>query len=308
MTNPLQILYSGTPSNTPSLGIGATDNNVAINGPDKIFSMFDGTTEFSINLGTTKTLLSTTAGTLTASQAVIVDASSKIDVWNVDNLTLNGNTLSSTDTDGDVIISPNGTGDIDAATSTIKNVVDPTNAQDAATKAYVDSVAVGLLDFKNSVRVISTADIDLGVAADPSPVDGVTLADGDRILLAGQSAGDENGIYDAVTATDPTTWVRSEDANTSAEVTAGMFMFIVEGTLNADTGWVLSTNDPITLDTTPLVFVQFSVVSAVIDGDGLVKTGNVLDVVGTSDRIVANANSIDISSTFEDRLIGGQTF
>ena len=51
-------------------------------------------------------------GTLTANSAVIVDSASKIDVWNVDNLRLDGNTISSTNTDGDINIDPNGAGEI----------------------------------------------------------------------------------------------------------------------------------------------------------------------------------------------------
>ena len=51
-----------------------------------------------------------TTGALTASSAVLVDANSKIDLWNVDNLTLDGNTISSTDTNGNILLDPNGTG------------------------------------------------------------------------------------------------------------------------------------------------------------------------------------------------------
>ena len=83
-------------------------------------------------------MLDHVAGTLTASSAIIVDADSKVDNLKVDNIDLNGNTISTTDTDGNLVLSPNGSGTVDVATSKITSVVDPTADQDAATKKYVD--------------------------------------------------------------------------------------------------------------------------------------------------------------------------
>lgn len=132
------------------------------------------------------------------------------------------------------------------------NVADPTVAQDAATKAYVDGLLDGR-DWKQSVRVASTANIDLAVAADPSPVDGVTLANNNRILLKNQTAPAENGIYVAVTATDPTTWIRSSDANTGVEL-EGAAVFVEEGTASGNYQFA-QTADSITLGTTAISWV-----------------------------------------------------
>jgi hypothetical protein len=93
---------------------------------------------------------------------------------------------------------------------------------------------------------------------------------------------------------------RATDADNSptGEVTAGMFTFVEEGTTNADSGWVMTTNDAITLDTTALAFVQFSGAGQITAGDGLTKTGNTINAVGTTSRITANADSIDIASDY----------
>lgn len=185
-------------------------------------------------------------------------------------------------------------------TPTAPTATPGTNTTQIATTAFV-TTAVGAisagLDPKDSVRAATFSDIDLGVAADPNPVGGVTLANGDRVALMGQTAGAENGIYDAVTATDPTTWVRSSDADTDAEVTSGMYFWVEEGTYG-DKGYVLTTNDPITLDTTALSFTQFTGLGQITAGNGLTKTGDTLDVVGTTDRISVAADSIDIASTY----------
>jgi hypothetical protein len=173
----------------------------------------------------------------------------------------------------------------------------PTADAHAATKAYVDSARSGL-DVKQSVRVASVAPVAIATALEAGDViDGVTLVEGDRVLLKDQSTASENGIYVAV-ASGAGAASRATDADSSAEVTTGMFTFVSEGTVNADNGFVLTTNDTITLGTTGLTFVQFSGAGQITAGFGLTKSGNTLDVVGTADRITANNDSIDIASTY----------
>ena len=170
----------------------------------------------------------------------------------------------------------------------------PSNNTDAATKAYVDTIKQGSIDIKDSVRVASTANIAIGSAlVNSSTIDGVTVATGNRVLLKNQTDASENGIY-AVVASGAAS--RTLDANTNTLVTNGMYTFVSEGTASNATGYVLTTVDPITLDTTNLTFTQFSGAGQIDAGAGLTKTGNTLDVVGTSGRIVANANTVDIGS------------
>lgn len=179
----------------------------------------------------------------------------------------------------------------------------PTAGTDAATKAYVDATSNGL-DLKASVRVATTVTGTLASAyANGSTVDGVVLATGDRILIKDQAAGAENGIYTVNATGTPT---RSTDADASAEVTGGMFTFVEEGTTNADSGWVLTNNGAIVVGTTALTFTQFSGAGQITAGAGLTKTGNTLDVVGTANRIVVNANDIDIGTDVVT-LTGSQT-
>lgn len=113
------------------------------------------------------------------------------------------------------------------------------------------------IDYKQAVRVITVANVTLSGGA-PSTVDGVNLVAGDRILVAGQTTGSQNGLYDvSVLGTGANgTWVRTADGDVTGEIEAGMIVMVTEGTAYRDTQWKLTTNNPIIIGTTSLVFEQ----------------------------------------------------
>jgi hypothetical protein len=164
----------------------------------------------------------------------------------------------------------NPTGSVDLNSQKITNLATPTAASDAATKGYVDASQQGL-DVKESVKAATTGNITL---SGTQTVDGVSLSVGDRVLVKNQSTGSENGLYVVASGS----WSRAADADADSEVTAGLFTFVSEGTVNGDAGFSLTTNDDITVGSTALTFTQFSGAGNITGGDGIQKSGSELSI------------------------------
>ncbi len=226
----------------------------------------------------------------------------------VDNMTLDANTISTTDSNGDLVLSPNGTGSVTVPSG--YEARSGFGSDSLVNKTYVDSVANGL-DVKASVRVATTANLagtynnGAGTITAGSngaiSVDGVTLVVNDRVLVKDQSTAAQNGFYKVTTVGSGSAafvLTRTPDADAASELTAGAFTFTEEGTANADNGYVLSTNGAITLGTTGITFEQFSGAGQISAGNGLTKTGNTIDAVGTADKITVSANAITIASSY----------
>jgi hypothetical protein len=163
-------------------------------------------------------------------------------------------------------------------TNKITGLGTPTDATDAATKAYVDSAAQGI-DWKPSVRAATTAAVTLASGLENGDtLDGVVLATGDRVLVKNQATGSENGIYVVKASGAPD---RSTDCDTAAELTSNFAVFVEQGTVNADQGYVLTNDGAITVGTTALTFTQFTGLGQIVAGTGLDKTGNTLDIDST---------------------------
>jgi hypothetical protein len=152
-------------------------------------------------------------------------------------------------------------------------VATPVSDTDGANKAYVDSVAQGL-DTKASCVVATTANITL---SGTQTIDGVAVVAGNRVLVKNQTLSENNGIYVA----DASTWTRSSDANTWDELVSA-YVFIEEGTSQADTGWVCTINSGGTLGTTPITWTQFSGAGTYEAGTGLTLTGNTFSITNTA--------------------------
>jgi hypothetical protein len=273
---------AGEGINTTATGTTLTIAGEDATASNKGIASFDST-DFTVSSGAV-TVNATTLGSSTLNPGATTTVIAGLTSLTVDNININGNEVTSTDTNGNISLNPNGSGVIDVNNSRISNVTDPTQTQDAATKGYVDAVKQAL-DIKDSVRVATTANITIATALNVGDaIDGVTLADGDRVLVKTQSTASQNGIYTAGTSP-----ARATDANISAEVTSGMFCFVEEGTVGGDNGFVLTTNDPITLDTTALTFVQFSGAGQIVAGDALSKSGNTLNV--NDDNITLEVSS-----------------
>lgn len=171
----------------------------------------------------------------------------------------------------------------------ITSLADPTNAQDAATKAYVDAVAQGI-DAKQSVLAATTANITLSGA---QTIDGVSVVAGDRVLVKNQSTASQNGIYVAASGA----WTRATDMDAWAEV-PNAFVFVEQGSTQADTSWVCSTNAGGTLDTTAIDWFQFGSAAAYTAGNGLQLTGNAFSVLADGSSLSVSGSGVKISASY----------
>lgn len=230
----------------------------------------------------------------------------------VDNLNINGNTIASSNTNGDITLDPNGTGNVAISGARLTGVAEPIASNDAATKGYVDNVAAGLHIHEaahcattNTLAILSggtvtyangTAGVGatLTLSAGITAIDGYTLTNGDRILVKNEATQAHNGMY---VRTSATVLTRAADFDTALEIAGGDFTFVENGTLYNSTGWV-QTEEVATVGTDAVLWQQFSGSGTFTAGAGLSLSGTEFNVGGTANRITVNTDTVDIASTY----------
>src|SRR6056300_1556726 len=224
----------------------------------------------------------------------------------VDNITVDGNVVSTTDTNGDLELSRNGT-----ATVIVPSGYESRagfQSQSLVNKAYVDQVANGL-DVKASVRVATTENLSATYnnsngtltanANGAISIDGVSLSADDRVLVKDQTTQTQNGFYKVTTVGSGSAafvLTRTPDANEASEITGGAFTFVEEGTNNADNGYVATHNGTPTLGTDNITFDQFSGAGQISAGNALTKTGNTLDVEVDDSSIEVASDALQVKA------------
>jgi len=295
---------SGEDATTSNKGIASFNSNdfTVSSGAVSIGSISNSQIDNSqVTIGSTQINLGATASSLAGLTNVTATGTVTAGKLDIDNVEIDGQEVSTSSGNLSLNAASN---IIDVNSSRITNVTDPTQAQDAATKAYVDGIKQAL-DIKDSVKVASTANINVTNALiNNSTVDGETVSTGDRVLLKNQTDASQNGIY-VVVGTGAAS--RADDANSNADVTSGLFVFVEEGTANGDNGYVLTTNS-VDLGTTDLTFTQFSGAGAVEAGTGLSRSGTTISANVDNKSVEISGDNIRIknitATAIGDLLIG----
>src|SRR5215510_6541436 len=192
--------------------------------------------------------------------------------------------------DGALFIKSDGTvamgATLNLASHYIQNLLDPVNPQDAATRAWVLANVAGGVVSSTTVMVASTANLTL---SGTQTVDGIALSAGNTILVKDQTTQSGNGIYSVAAGA----WTRMAAMDTWAEV-PGMLVSVQQGTANHDTIWLSTADAGGTLGTTPITFVQIPGPSDITAGAGLLRTGQVIDVVTADASMTINPDSLGI--------------
>ena len=250
---------------------GGTINGTAIGGSTPAAGAF--TTLSSSGLATLNSLSVTgLTGYLYANGASAATASTTIPTSALSGTISNAQLANSSLTIGTTAISLGGTSLTLAGLTSVTVTQDPVSALQLATKQYVDSVAQGL-STKAPVLVATTANITL---SGEQTIDGITTSSS-RVLVKNQSTPANNGIYVSSSGA----WSRSSDANTWNQLVSA-YVFVEEGTTQADTGWVCTSDPGGTLGVTAVTWVQFSGANTYVAGTGLTLTGNTFSITNTA--------------------------
>ena len=224
----------------------------------------------------------------------------------VDDITVNGASITTTASNLDINLTPHGTGVVKVPSGYESRAAFDANS--LVNKAYVDAIAEGLhvhastkaattqslasesgdtVTYNNgSSGVGATLTLSTGI----STLDGYTLVDGDRILIKNESNQAHNGIY---IRTSSTVFTRATDFDTIAEVASGDFLFVENGTLNGSNGYV-QTETTVAIGTSNIIFEQFSGAGQIDAGDALSKNGNQLNVEVDGSTIEVSADALQL--------------
>ena len=317
-SNAIDLGDTLTVSGGTGISTSVSGDTITVTGDDattttKGVASFDST-DFTVTSGAVE-VQTTTVGTSSLNPGETTLTLAGLEQLDVDNIRIDGNEISSTDTNGTISINPNGSGHVSVNDANIQNVADPVNDTDAANKRYVDAVAEGLhvhapahafvadtlasitggtVTYNNGTNGVG-ATLTLGTALDLSTdFDGHAVSVGERVIIAGESTAAHNGVY-VVTST--TVLTRADDFDTPTEMAGGDFIFVTHGNTYGDTGWVM-TEAVSTVGTDPVYFMQFSGAGTYTAGLGLTLTGTEFDInLASNSGLVISSDELQVDSS-----------
>ena len=159
-----------------------------------------------------------------------------------------------------ITLSPTGTGSVDVSSRKIINLAAPTSDNDAANKAYVDTIAAGIQP-KAEVEAATTGPVFL---TGEQTIDGIALVTGDRVLVKDQASQEDNGIY----IVDAAAWTRATDADTFTEL-VGAITFVAAGATNGTITFLCTSPAGGTIGVDPITFAPYSSAAGTVTSVGL---------------------------------------